>query len=96
MLTNEKVLEVFSNYLSQDPDYEVVMTSHGYTLMYWNEPGQEWNDAQYCGTPEDLRDALSSAYKAYLEYVAAGPEGDPTEQQKKDAQAKLDVLLENL
>ncbi|MEM5769329.1 MAG: hypothetical protein AAGU32_13705 [Bacillota bacterium] len=28
MLTNGKVLEVFKDYLSQDPDYEVVMTSH--------------------------------------------------------------------
>ena len=36
MLTNEKVLEVFKDYLSQYPDYEVVMTSHGYTFMGWN------------------------------------------------------------
>lgn len=36
MLTNEKVLEVFKDYLSQDPDYEVVMASHGYTVMGWD------------------------------------------------------------
>ena len=31
MLTYEKVPEVFKDYLSQDPDYEIVRTSHGYT-----------------------------------------------------------------
>ena len=35
MLTFEKVLEVFGDYLQQDPLYEVVTTSHGYTLMAW-------------------------------------------------------------
>ena len=33
MLTFEKVLEVFQAYLDDDPLYEVVQTSHGYTLM---------------------------------------------------------------
>ena len=35
MLTFEKVLEVFKEYLQQDPLYEVVFTRHGYTLMAW-------------------------------------------------------------
>ena len=35
MLTFEKVLEVFQAYLDDDPLYEVVQTSHGYTLMAW-------------------------------------------------------------
>ena len=33
MLTFEKVLKVFQAYLDDDPLYEVVQTSHGYTLM---------------------------------------------------------------
>ena len=33
MLTFEKVLKVFQAYLEDDPLYEVVQTSHGYTLM---------------------------------------------------------------
>ena len=38
MLTFEKVLEVFQAYLDDDPLYEVVQTSHGYTLMAWEPP----------------------------------------------------------
>lgn len=33
MLTFEKVLDIFKAYLDKDPLYEVVQTSHGYTLM---------------------------------------------------------------
>ena len=33
MLTFEKVLEVFQAYLDDDPLYEVVQTSHGYTSV---------------------------------------------------------------
>ena len=36
MLTFEKVLKVFQAYLDDDPLYEVVQTSHGYTLMAWD------------------------------------------------------------
>ena len=33
MLTHEQVLKVFGPYLDADPDYEVVKTSRGYTLL---------------------------------------------------------------
>ena len=33
MLTFENILKVFQAYLEDDPLYEVVQTSHGYTLM---------------------------------------------------------------
>ena len=33
MLTFEKVLKVFQAYLDDDPLYEVVQTSHGYTSV---------------------------------------------------------------
>ena len=39
MLTFEKILKVFQAYLDDDPLYEVVQTSHGYTLMAW-EPNK--------------------------------------------------------
>ena len=48
MLTFEKVLEVFQAYLDDDSLYEVVQTSHGYTLMAW-EPHR--NDRRICETP---------------------------------------------
>ena len=36
MLTFEKVIEVFKDYLTEDTRYEIVMTSHGYTVLEWD------------------------------------------------------------
>ena len=35
MLSFERILQVFDDILRQDPLYEVVSTSHGYTLRGW-------------------------------------------------------------
>ena len=97
MLTNEKVLDVFKDYLSQGPDYEVVMTSHGYTVMGWDDVGKDWRDVQYCGTPEALRDALLDDYGEYLMYLATlngcDSNRDLTEAEKAEIQAKQNVML---
>ena len=44
MLTNEKVLEIFQDYLNEDQATEVVMTRHGYAVMLWDHAGQDWSD----------------------------------------------------
>ena len=62
MLTFEKVLEVFQAYLDDDPLYEVVQTSHGYTLMAWEPHRNDWYSAEIQKTPEDLRNALLDTY----------------------------------
>ena len=51
MLTFEKVLEVFQAYLDDDPLYEVVQTSHGYTLMAWEPHRNDWYSAEIQKTP---------------------------------------------
>lgn len=33
MMTFEKVLEIFKDYLAEDTDCDVVLTKHGYTVM---------------------------------------------------------------
>ena len=67
MLTFEKVLEVFQAYLDDDPLYEVVQTSHGYTLMAWEPHRNDWYSAEIQKTPEDLRNALLDTYANFLE-----------------------------
>ena len=67
MLTFEKVLNVFSDYLQQDPLYEVVLTSHGYTLMAWEPERNEWYQAELMETPEMLLNTLLDAYAGFLE-----------------------------
>lgn len=62
MLTFEKVLEVFGDYLQQDPLYEVITTSHGYTLMAWEPKRNDWYKARYMETPEILMDSLLDTY----------------------------------
>ena len=83
MLTNEKVLDVFRNYLSQDPEYEVILTSHGYTVMCWNSKGEEWLSAQYCKTSHDLLNALLTSYGNYLTDLITHSDRDLTNRRRK-------------
>ena len=89
MLTNEKVLEIFRDYLSQDPAYEMVTTSRGYTVMAWDNYREAWYDVRLCPTPEALRDALMDAYKNYLEYGSTPDARDLTEAEERAVLAKL-------
>ena len=72
MLTFEKVLEVFQAYLDDDPLYEVVQTSHGYTLMAWEPHRNDWYSAEIQKTPEDLRNALPYPAHGFLCWSTAG------------------------
>ena len=53
MLTFEKVLDVFADALDRDPLYEVIQTSHGYTLMGWEPMREKWSHVERMATPED-------------------------------------------
>ena len=78
MLTFEKVLKVFQAYLDDDPLYEVVQTSHGYTLMAWEPHRNDWYSAEIQKTPEDLRNALLGTYANFLEDKITGNERELT------------------
>ena len=70
MLTFEKVLEVFKDYLASDDMYEIVMTSHGYTMLEWDCRMGHWVSLKLCKTPQDMADTLLCSYEGYLEYQA--------------------------
>ncbi len=78
MLTFEKILKVFQAYLDDDPLYEVVQTSHGYTLMAWEPHRNDWYSAEIQKTPEDLRNALLGTYANFLEDRITGNDRDLT------------------
>ena len=78
MLTFEKVLKVFQAYLNDDPLYEVVQTSHGYTLMAWEPHRNDWYSADIQKTPDDLRNALLGTYANFLEDKITGNDRDLT------------------
>ena len=84
MLTNEIVLKVFSDYLARDDDFEVVLTSKGYTVMGFDCYRQDWNTVDFCPTPEDLLDSLLDAYENFRMMEITGGDRDLTE--KEEAQ----------
>ena len=82
MLTFEKVLEVFADYLKQDRLYEVVTTGHGYTLMAWEPERSQWYSAEIMTAPEDLMDGLLDAYANFREDQITDNDRDLTQQEQ--------------
>ena len=85
MLTFEKILQVFDDILKQDPLYEVVQTSHGYTLLAWQPSRNQWYSAELLETPETMLNALLNAYSDYLEdKITQGERDDLTQQEQEE------------
>lgn len=95
MLTFEKILQVFEDILRQDPLYEVVSTSHGYTLLGWDSYRNQWYSAELLETPEDMLDALLGIYSSNLELQFTGGERDDlTEQEEEEIETRCRRLRE--
>ena len=92
MLTFEKVLTVFDDYLQQDSLYEVILTSHGYTLMAWEPRKNQWYTAEIMETPEILLDTLLCKYSEYLEEQLTDSERDLTAAEQGEIDAKCSRL----
>ena len=65
MLTFERILEVFADYLAADPDVEVILTRHGYIYLVWDDAHHSWENCEACATPEELLDALTDAVQTF-------------------------------
>lgn len=93
MLTFERVLNIFEDILQQDPLYEVVSTSHGYTLLAWDDHRHQWYSAELLETPEDMLDALLGVFSSYLESELLGNERDDlTEQEEEEIETRCKQL----
>ena len=92
MLTNEIVLKVFSDYLARDDDFEVVLTSKGYTVMGFDCYRQDWNTVDFCHTPEDLLDSLLDAYENFRMMEITGGDRDLTEKEEAKLAKERDAL----
>ena len=68
MLTFEKVLAAFKDYLEEDDRHTILITPRGYTIMEWDTSHQNWAGAEFCATPERMRDLLLDDLTCYLEY----------------------------
>ena len=96
MLTFVKVMDVFKDYLAEDTRYEIVMTSHGYTVLEWDSSANTWAGEELCATPEIMRDALLDCFTGYLEYKAITTNGEISEAEQVGITAQRQVLLEKL
>ena len=92
MLTFEKVLSAFADALEQDPLYEVVKTSRGYTLMGWEPMRGKWGYVERMATPEKLRDALLNNFATLLEDEITGNERELTGEEKAEIDAECEKL----
>ena len=93
MPTFTRILKVFEDILREDPLYEVVSTSHGYTLLAWDEHRHQWYNAELMETPDAMLDALLGVYASYLESKLLGNERDDlTEQEEEEIEARCQRL----
>ena len=96
MLTFEKVLEVFKDYLASDDMYEIVITSHGYTMLEWDCRMGDWVSLKLCKTPQDMADTLLCGYEGYLEYQATLGRRELTENDLAQIETQRQVMLAKL
>lgn len=96
MLTFEKVLEVFKDYLASDDMYEILMTSHGYTLLEWDNRLGDWVSSKLCKTPQEMADALLCGYEGYLEYLATYGRRELNEDDLAQVAEQRKIMLEKL
>ena len=93
MPTFPRILNVFEDMLREDPLYEVVPTSHGYTLLAWDAHRNQWYSAELLVTPEDMLDALLGVYSSFLESELLGNERDDlTEQEEEEIETRCQRL----
>lgn len=97
MLTFDKVLGAFREYLSADDSCEVLTTSRGQVVMDWDSGSSGWYSVRLCQTPEALRDVLLESFEEYQEYLATnGYKREITETDKHEVQKKCQAMLEKL
>ena len=96
MLTFEKVLSVFSDYLSEDTRYEVLVSSHGHTVMEWDDKTQHWEGATLCRTPEELKNTLLDVYADYLGYQATRGRRSLTGEERQTISTQVDAMAKQM
>ena len=97
MLTYEKVLEVFKDYLAEDDSCEVLTTGQGHLVVDWSsrKNDSEWVTSRLCQTPEHLRDVLCSRYEEYQGYLLTnGYKREVLPQEEQDIQRMGAALAE--
>lgn len=96
MLTFDKVLERFQDYLTEDTRYEILMASRGYVILEWGSSNQTLESAQFCPTPEVMKEALLNALEGYLEYKTTLCNRNLTEEERRNIQDQVEKMDESI
>lgn len=68
MVTVEKVLEIFDDYLKEDTACEVIPTKRGYIVGMWDNKARDYEFLNFFEEADDLKEHLLIVYSSYLEY----------------------------
>ena len=71
-LTFAKVIYVFSNYLNENQNVEVVKVKHGFAALLWDPKIQEYIITEGFQTPDELAVFLADSYYCYHELQVNG------------------------
>ena len=96
MMTFEKVLDIFEDYLALDMEMEVCKSRSGYIRVDFNGPEEllGYCSGMVCRTPKELFDLLLSDYESYLEIQRTKGRRDVTEEDKNEIAALCQSRLE--
>lgn len=94
MLTYEKVLEIFQDYLTRDREEEVVMTSRGYVRFQWAGKSDFCDDGRLVSTPEELFDLLLEDCQGFEEVCLTKGRRELTEEDIATAKERCLPYLE--
>ena len=92
MLTFEKVLAGFKDYLDEDTRYEVLMASRGYVILEWGMSNKTLESATFCPTPEAMKEALLNALEGYLEYKLTLCNRNLTDDEREMIEAQVEKM----
>lgn len=92
MQSFEKVLEIFRDYLTLDPEEEVVKCRQGYLRVTWNEETRYCVDGILSRTPEELFEVLLSDYRTYEEVRLTRGQREVSREEEK----QVDILCQRL
>lgn len=96
MLTFETVLSAFKDYLAEDTRYEVILASRGYVILEWNSNNQELESAEFCPTPEAMKDTLLSDLAGYLEYKLTLCKRELTDEEQEQISIQVDKMSDSI
>ena len=89
----KKGLNVFGDYLKEDPAVEIIQTSRGITVGVWDEDNEDWEDFVNCATAKALCEELCRQYCTYYELSAGAEKGDDlTEEERRPILARCAAL----